>query len=330
MLERSEFHESRKDDPEYYGKRGLDPELIEPIVQLARAAGLRVAAHVTSRHDFRVAIEAGVAEIAHLPLEALRREDAELAAKQGVVVVTTALSHRPSDGVADLDALHKANLTLLHDAHVRLALGTDSQATVVDEVHKLASLGVFENVELLRMLTHDTPRWIFPERNLGSLSDGAEASFVALDGNPLTDLAALGRLTAAFKTGHPVELQSTEKPGVGQQLVSVIMARGVEAAIAEYHRLRTEEPEGWDFSEQQLNGLGYAMMQHGKLAEATTIFRLNCELFPTSSNVWDSLGESYMRRGDTKAAIENYERSLELNPANDGAHAKLKELRGQS
>ena len=39
------------------------------IAERAAAAGLRVEAHVTSRHDFRVAVEAGVDQIAHLPLE---------------------------------------------------------------------------------------------------------------------------------------------------------------------------------------------------------------------------------------------------------------------
>ncbi len=70
-LERSEHHAARRDDPAYYGKRGLDPTLVPPIVERAHAAGLRVAAHVTSRYDFRVAVEAGVDEIAHLPLEKL-------------------------------------------------------------------------------------------------------------------------------------------------------------------------------------------------------------------------------------------------------------------
>ena len=95
-LERAEHHARRKDDPDYYGRRGLDPQLIAAIVDRAAAAGLRVAAHVTSRFDFVTAVEAGVREIAHLPLERLQKQDAELAAARGTVVVTTVLSHRPS------------------------------------------------------------------------------------------------------------------------------------------------------------------------------------------------------------------------------------------
>ena len=284
-LERSEHHAARRDDPAYYGKRGLDPTLVSPIVERAHAAGLRVAAHVTSRYDFRVAVEAGVDEIAHLPLEKLEDADTQLAAANGTVVVTTALSHRPAVGVKDLDALHRENLTLLHEAGVQLALGTDSQASIVDEVQKLASLNVFGRSELLRMLVIDTPRWIFPDRNLGTLTAGSEASFVVLAANPLEELGALGQITSRYKAGQALEIQTApveEKPGIGQNLVHTIMSRGVDAAIAEYHRLRAEKPDGYDFGEGQLDGLGDALMQHGKRAEAIAIYQFNCKQFPES------------------------------------------------
>ncbi|NIN49335.1 MAG: hypothetical protein GTN62_04375, partial [Gemmatimonadales bacterium] len=57
---------------------------------------------------------------------------------------------------------------LLRDAGVGLVLGTDSQASIVDELQKLAALNVFGRSELLRMLVMDTPRWIFPDRQLGT------------------------------------------------------------------------------------------------------------------------------------------------------------------
>lgn len=292
-LERSEQHATRKDDPSYYGRRGLDPALVSPIVEKAHAAGLRVAAHVTSRQDFRVAVEAGVDEIAHLPLEKLEADDARLAAKNEVVVVTTALSHRPAPGVEDLDELHRHNLAALRAAGVRLALGTDSQASVVDEVVKLASLDVFPRGELLRLLTIDTPGWIFPDRSLGAPAVGSEASFVVLETSPLEDLGALKRISARYKAGMAIEIQETteRKAGIGQTLVHTIMSRGVEAAIAEYHRLRKEESDEYDFGEGQLDALGDALMQHGKRAEAIAIYQLNAEQFPDSEEARAKLDE---------------------------------------
>ncbi len=293
-LERSEHHAARRNDPAYYGKRGLDPTLVPPIVERAHAAGLRVAAHVTSRYDFRVAVEAGVDEIAHLPLEELETTDTQLAATNDTVVVTTALSHRPADGVQDLDALHRHNLALLHEAGVQLVLGTDSQASIVHEVQKIASLNVFGRSELLRMLVIDTPRWIFPDRNLGTLTAGSEASFVVLAENPLEELGALEQITSRYKAGQALEIHTApkeDKPGIGQTLVHTIMSRGIDAGIAEYHRLRAEKPDGYDFGEGQLDALGDALMQHGKQAEAIAIYQLNHKQFPESVKARAKLAE---------------------------------------
>jgi serine-type D-Ala-D-Ala carboxypeptidase/endopeptidase len=56
------------------------------------------------------------------------------------------------------------------------------------------------------------------------------------------------------------------------------------------------------------------------------VFQLNAQVFPKSSNVWDSLGEAYVKAGDTKTAKEHYEKSLKLNPENQGAREMLKKL----
>ena len=327
-LERSEHHAERKDDPDYYGKRGLDPAVVPAIVERAHAAGLRVAAHVTSQYDFHVAVTAGVDEIAHLPLEPIAEADARAAAERGITLVTTALSHRPTDGVDDIDALHRSNIKILSRAGVPIVLGTDSHASVIDEVMKLQSIGALSDADLLRMLVHDTPKWIFPEREIGVLADGAEANLVVLEANPLDNLAALRQIQGLYKNGAPVELDAdAEKPpGIGQQLVHTVMSRGTDAAIAEYHRMREEEADEWDFSEPQLNALGYAMINHGKAAEAIAIFKLNCEQFPKSSNVWDSLGDAYAEAGDIAKAKESYQRALEINPQNEGSREKLAKL----
>ncbi len=314
-LEGSEHHAERRSDPAYYGRRGLDPELVPAIVELAHSAGLRVAAHVTTRYDFTTAVAAGVDEIAHLPLEALQPRDAELAADRGTVLVTTVLSHRPSHWVEDLDALHHHNLRLLREAGVELVLGTDSQASVVDEVLKLESLGVFTGSELLTMLVQTTPQWIFPDRRIGRLEPGAEASFVVLAANPFQDLTHLREVKIRVKSGHLIPIESSaggSLPGIGQQLVHTIMSRGVEETVVEYHRLRSTEPDAWDFSEGQLDALGDALIRHGKALEAVAIFELNCRQFPESPTAWSSLSEAQATAGDLSGAAESERRAAEL------------------
>jgi len=57
------------------------------------------------------------------------------------------------------------------------------------------------------------------------------------------------------------------------------------------------------------------------------VFQRNVQEFPRSSNVYDSLGEAYAKVGEKDLAIENYEKSLQLDPKNQNAVERLKKLR---
>ena len=54
---------------------------------------------------------------------------------------------------------------------------------------------------------------------------------------------------------------------------------------------------------------------------------MNADLFPTSSNVWDSLGEAYLKSGDAHKAAECYSKSLALDPNNSNAKESLRKLK---
>src|SRR5262249_53143540 len=82
----------------------------------------------------------------------------------------------------------------------------------------------------------------------------------------------------------------------------------------------------YDFQERELNELGYNLIGQKKTQEAVKVFQLNVEAYPESSNVYDSLGEAFMLNGEKALAIENYEKSLKLNPNNANAVEKLKLL----
>jgi Tfp pilus assembly protein PilF len=56
------------------------------------------------------------------------------------------------------------------------------------------------------------------------------------------------------------------------------------------------------------------------------IFQLNIEMFPGAWNAYDSLAEAYLKLGMNELAKENYKRSLELNPGNEGAARALELL----
>jgi cytochrome c-type biogenesis protein CcmH/NrfG len=75
--------------------------------------------------------------------------------------------------------------------------------------------------------------------------------------------------------------------------------------------------------------VGYELLRAGRVDDAIVIFELQVRQHPDSWNAWDSLGEGYMRRGDIKSAVDHYEHSLKLNPANSNGVRMLEKLRGK-
>ena len=67
-------------------------------------------------------------------------------------------------------------------------------------------------------------------------------------------------------------------------------------------------------------------MGTGKLKEAIEIFKLNVEAYPKGFNTYDSLAEAYMNNKENELAIQNYKKSIELNPENKSAVDALKRL----
>lgn len=101
---------------------------------------------------------------------------------------------------------------------------------------------------------------------------------------------------------------------------------GIRVASNVYRKLRQDEGNRYDFSSVQLNSMGYQLMRVGDTSAALEIFKLNVEQFPQDWNVYDSLGEAYLKLGDKAEAIVNYKKSLELNPNNDNGREVLKRL----
>jgi C-terminal processing protease CtpA/Prc len=80
-------------------------------------------------------------------------------------------------------------------------------------------------------------------------------------------------------------------------------------------------------NETDINMLGYEYLGKEKNRTAVAVFKFNTEKFPGSSNVWDSLGEAYMKSGDSELAITNYEKSLELDPGNENAKQMIAKMK---
>jgi glyoxylase-like metal-dependent hydrolase (beta-lactamase superfamily II) len=121
-------------------------------------------------------------------------------------------------------------------------------------------------------------------------------------------------------------LTGQAKGSISEPLTRTIVENGVRAAVEQYHELKDEHPDAYDFGENQLNALGYQLMWRDMFDAAIEVFKLNVEAYPESANPHDSLGEAYMAAGDDERAIESYQKALALDPDMPSAIDALQRL----
>jgi hypothetical protein len=137
--------------------------------------------------------------------------------------------------------------------------------------------------------------------------------------------AGIGAASAAIFVPN-VRAGLDKRPSIALALSETIKSKGVDEAIRQYRALRAERPVVMNFDEDELNALGYELLDAKRTRDAVRILQLNTEEYPASGNTWDSLGEAYMDDGDKPDAIANYRKSLAINPANRNAVAMLNKL----
>jgi CubicO group peptidase (beta-lactamase class C family) len=138
--------------------------------------------------------------------------------------------------------------------------------------------------------------------------------------------ANLGEMAKGIRSILYNQEPAPPKRSLSRDLGKTVAEHGVDAAIAQYHTLKNSGSKDYDFNEEQLNQLGYVLLQQNRNADAIAIFKLNVEEYPKSGNVYDSLAEAYAKNGQKQLSIENYKKSLELDPKNQNAADRLKEL----
>lgn len=97
----------------------------------------------------------------------------------------------------------------------------------------------------------------------------------------------------------------------GDQIISNALDQGISSGILD---------------EDIINIEGYEYLLKDKVEMAIAIFKYNVKKYPGSSNVYDSLGEAYMKGNNNDLAISNYKKSLELNPDNKNAEEMIKKI----
>jgi imidazolonepropionase-like amidohydrolase len=208
-----------------------------------------------------------------------------------------------------------------------------------DELGLLVQAGLTP-IQALQAATLNPARFMGRENELGTIQPGKLADLVLLNANPLDDIANTRKIDAVVYGGRLFPKASLDemlakaqalasRKSIAETLSTTIQQQNVDAAIKQYHELKSTQPAAYDFGEGELNSLGYQLLQMKKFKEAIRILQLNVEAYPQSFNAYDSLAEAYMDDGDRELSIKNYKKSLELDPTNSNAVEQLKKLDAQ-
>lgn len=232
-------------------------------------------------------------------------------------------------------ALHEAGVVLVAGSDASVA-GAEPGFSLHREIGELVEAGL-TRYEALRAATASAGDWIGAHLHEpippGIVAPSRRADLLVLDRNPLEDLGALQEIRAVVVRGRWIDHARIEADverraaGYAEALRPYERFRELVRAgrFAEAEALLAEAPDL--LSESALNGMGYYWLGvRQDPATAIGVFAMNARAHPASSNVWDSLGEAYMEAGQRELAIENYRKSLELDPGNENAVEMLEEL----
>jgi CubicO group peptidase (beta-lactamase class C family) len=130
-------------------------------------------------------------------------------------------------------------------------------------------------------------------------------------------LSAMRILAGRLPLDEPVSLTRI----YGADLVD----HGAEAARAKLDQLRPHSTQ-YRLAENDLNNLGYALMEDGRMRDALAAFHTMTDLFPDSSNAFNSYGEGLEKAGLLDAAQRAFQRSLELDAKNTDSAESLERI----
>ncbi len=181
------------------------PEEMRVLVDEAHAQGRKVMCHALGGPGLRVAVEAGVDSIEHGCYLVEEPELLAMMAERGIVLTPTLLVyvyHRDSAAphvrrrARDLYARHQETVQMALAAGVKVSAGTDAgghgHPVNAREIECLVEAGM-SPMQALRAATGLAAETIGWEAELGTVQSGRLADLVAVDGDPLRDVAILQR-----------------------------------------------------------------------------------------------------------------------------------------
>ena len=131
----------------------------------------------------------------------------------------------------------------------------------------------------------------------------------------------------AEKTEHKGIKYNFKKMEFDEKIASeYFIDKEFDKALVAFKKIQQEDSLDPAIREWSINRLGYDFIRKEDFNSAIEIFKINAELYPRSSNVFNSLGEAYYLKKDTVNALLNFKKSLAINPENRSSKQFMKKV----
>ncbi|MBA2607129.1 MAG: tetratricopeptide repeat protein, partial [Acidobacteria bacterium] len=118
------------------------------------------------------------------------------------------------------------------------------------------------------------------------------------------------------------------RKSLAETLNEALTEGGVDLAVKRFREFKAQPINRYASTEQTLLEAGQRLLNEKKPEQALVLFQLNAEENPHSNLAYFALGEAYFRAGNKKLALENFEKSLRINPKNYDVSERYRQIKG--
>lgn len=191
----------------------MSPEELSAVVQEARSVGITTACHCSGGQGLDDCLEAGIDCLEHVyyitqeQVERVKKADRWVVYTPSYALNDTLLfKFSPKDREGSLK--EKEIICKCLEGAIRgglkFGIGTDGiHQGLAQECQYISQLGA-ANRDVLAGVTVNAARLCGVSEKTGSITKGLAADLVAVEGNPLEDISALGRVSAVYQDGNAV------------------------------------------------------------------------------------------------------------------------------
>ncbi len=141
------------------------------------------------------------------------------------------------------------------------------------------------------------------------------------------DQVELAKKSEKYWAGVKEKKRNASATYLAEKILTVTDA---DEAVATLRNLMMVDVESrrYHILEDEVNALGYRLVNQKRTGDAIAIFKFNVLAFPSAWNVYDSLAEAYMHIGKFELALKNYQHSIKLGSKNsDKAQMAIDQLK---